>query len=240
MAASKIEWTEETWNPITGCSKCSAGCQHCYAEIFAKRLQAMGNERYKDAFKVTVHRDLFEKPLDWKKPKMIFVNSMSDIFHEDIPEQDILDLFDVMNRATWHTFQVLTKRADRMVELSDRINWTDNIWMGVSVENSDALNRCEQLKETGAKIKFVSAEPLLESISDIDLTGIDWLIVGGESGAGSRPMEKEWVIELRDKAEDSDVAFFFKQWGGTRKKKAGIDLDGKQYKAYPKLKKRKE
>ena len=145
-----------------------------------------------------------------------------------------------MNRATWHTFQVLTKRADRMVELSDRINWTDNIWMGVSVENSDALNRCEQLKETGAKIKFVSAEPLLESISDIDLTGIDWLIVGGESGAGSRPMEKEWVIELRDKAEDSDVAFFFKQWGGTRKKKAGSDLDGKQYKAYPKLKKRKE
>ena len=240
MAASKIEWTEETWNPITGCSKCSAGCQHCYAEIFAKRLQAMGNERYKDAFKVTVHRDLFEKPLDWKKPKMIFVNSMSDIFHEDIPEQDILDLFDVMNRATWHTFQVLTKRADRMVELSDRINWTDNIWMGVSVENSDALNRCEQLKETGAKIKFVSAEPLLESISDIDLTVIDWLIVGGESGAGSRPMEKEWVIELRDKAEDSDVAFFFKQWGGTRKKKAGSDLDGKQYKAYPKLKKRKE
>ena len=240
MAASKIEWTEETWNPITGCSKCSAGCQHCYAEIFANRLQAMGNERYKDAFKVTVHRDLFEKPLDWKKPKMIFVNSMSDIFHEDIPEQDILDLFDVMNRATWHTFQVLTKRADRMVELSDRINWTDNIWMGVSVENSDALNRCEQLKETGAKIKFVSAEPLLESISDIDLTGIDWLIVGGESGAGSRPMEKEWVIELRDKAEDSDVAFFFKQWGGTRKKKAGSDLDGKQYKAYPKLKKRKE
>ena len=240
MAASKIEWTEETWNPITGCSKCSAGCQHCYAEIFAKRLQAMGNERYKDAFKVTVHRDLFEKPLDWKKPKMIFVNSMSDIFHEDIPEQDILDLFDVMNRATWHTFQVLTKRADRMVELSDRINWTDNIWMGVSVENSDALNRCEQLKETGAKIKFVSAEPLLESISDIDLTGIDWLIVGCESGAGSRPMEKEWVIELRDKAEDSDVAFFFKQWGGTRKKKAGSDLDGKQYKAYPKLKKRKE
>ena len=240
MEASKIEWTEETWNHITGCSKCSAGCQHCYAEIFAKRLQAMGNERYKDAFKVTVHRDLFEKPLDWKKPKMIFVNSMSDIFHEDIPEQDILDLFDVMNRATWHTFQVLTKRADRMVELSDRINWTDNIWMGVSVENSDALNRCEQLKETGAKIKFVSAEPLLESISDIDLTGIDWLIVGGESGAGSRPMEKEWVIELRDKAEDSDVAFFFKQWGGTRKKKAGSDLDGKQYKAYPKLKKRKE
>lgn len=239
MAASKIEWTEETWNPITGCSKCSAGCQHCYAEKFAKRLQAMGNERYKDAFKVTVHRDLFEKPMEWKKPKMIFVNSMSDIFHEDIPEQDILDLFDVMNRATWHTFQVLTKRADRMVELSDKINWTDNIWMGVSVEDKDAIDRCEKLKQTGAKIKFVSAEPLLESIAEINLDGIDWLIVGGESGAGSRLMDESWVIELRDKAKEEKVAFFFKQWGGTRKKKAGSLLQGKSYKQYPKLKKKK-
>lgn len=236
MAASKIEWTEETWNPITGCTKCSAGCLHCYAETFAKRLQAMGNERYKNAFQVTVHRDIFERPLEWQKPKMIFVNSMSDIFHEDIPEQDILDLFDVMNRANWHTFQVLTKRADRMLELSDRINWTDNIWMGVSVENRDAIDRCERLKQTGAKIKFVSAEPLLESIVDIDLDGIDWLIVGGESGAGSRPMDEEWVIELRDKAKENEVAFFFKQWGGTRKKKAGSLLQGKYYKQYPKIK----
>lgn len=239
MAASKIEWTEETWNPITGCTKCSAGCLHCYAETFAKRLQAMGNERYKNAFQVTVHRDIFERPLEWQKPKMIFVNSMSDIFHEDIPEQDILDLFDVMNRANWHTFQVLTKRADRMLELSDSINWTDNIWMGVSVENRDAIDRCERLKQTGAKIKFVSAEPLLESIVDIDLDGIDWLIVGGESGAGSRPMDEEWVIELRDKAKENEVAFFFKQWGGTRKKKAGSLLQGKYYKQYPKLKKRR-
>ena len=237
MAASKIEWTEETWNPITGCTKCSAGCLHCYAEIFARRLQAMGNERYKDGFSVTVHRDVFEKPLEWQKPKMIFVNSMSDIFHEDVPDQDILDLFDVMNRANWHTFQVLTKRADRMVELSDQINWTDNIWLGVSIENSDYLERCEKLKQTGARIKFVSAEPLLDSLSDLDLDGIDWLIVGGESGAGSRPMEKEWVIELRDKAKEAKVAFFFKQWGGTRKKKAGSILDGKQYKQYPKTKK---
>lgn len=236
MAASKIEWTEETWNPITGCTKCSAGCLHCYAETFAKRLQAMGNERYKNAFQVTVHRDIFERPLEWQKPKMIFVNSMSDIFHEDIPDQDILDLFDVMNRAHWHTFQVLTKRADRMLELSDRINWTDNIWMGVSVENRDAIDRCERLKQTGAKVKFVSAEPLLESIADIDLDGIDWLIVGGESGAGSRPMDEEWLIELRDKAKENEVAFFFKQWGGTRKKKAGSLLQGKYYKQYPKIK----
>lgn len=238
MAASKIEWTEETWNPITGCSKCSAGCQNCYAEKFAKRLQAMGNERYKNAFKVTVHRDLFERPLHWTKPKMIFVNSMSDLFHEKIKEKDILALFDVMNRADWHTFQILTKRADRLVELSDKINWTDNIWMGVSVEDKASIGRCEKLKQTEAKIKFVSAEPLLESISDINLDGIDWLIVGGESGAGSRPMEKEWVIELRDKAKESKTAFFFKQWGGTRKKKTGSLLDGKSYKKYPELRKR--
>lgn len=239
MAASKIEWTEETWNPVTGCTKCSNGCKHCYAEKFAKRLQAMGNERYKNAFKVTVHRDLFERPLHWTKPKMIFVNSMSDLFHPKVSQKDILAIFDVMNRASWHTFQILTKRADRLVELSDKIKWTDNIWMGVSVEDNDALDRCEKLKQTGAKIKFVSAEPLLESISEINLDGIDWLIVGGESGAGSRPMEKEWVIELRDKAKETGTAFFFKQWGGTRKKKAGSELDGRHYKQYPKTKKKK-
>jgi len=233
MAASKIEWTEETWNPITGCTKCSPGCLHCYAERFAKRLQAMDNKRYKNAFNVTVHRDLFARPLSWTKPKMIFVNSMSDLFHEEVPDNDILDLFSVMNQASWHTFQILTKRADRLLELSERINWTDNIWMGVSVENQDAIDRCEKLKHTGARIKFVSAEPLLDSIKDIDLVGIDWLIVGGESGPGSRPMKEEWVKELRDKALEADVAFFFKQWGGTRKKKAGSLLDGKHYKQYP-------
>ena len=238
MAASKIEWTEETWNPVTGCSKCSAGCKNCYAEKFAKRLQAMGNERYINAFKVTVHRDLFDRPLHWTKPKMVFVNSMSDLFHSKVPQKDILAIFDVMNKASQHTFQILTKRPDRLLKLSDMITWTDNIWMGVSIENKATLDRCEKLKQTGAKIKFVSAEPLLESISDINLEGIDWLIVGGESGAGSRPMEEEWVLELKDKAKETGTTFFFKQWGGTRKKKTGCKLKGREYKQYPKKKKK--
>ncbi len=233
MAASRIEWTEETWNPITGCTKCSSGCLNCYAERFAKRLQAMGNMRYKNGFEVTVHHDLFTKPLSWEKPKMIFVNSMSDLFHEEVPDEDILQLFEIMNQASWHTFQILTKRADRLLRLSDSINWTDNIWMGVSIENQSVMERCEKLKMTGATIKFVSAEPLLESIKGINLNGIDWLIVGGESGPGSRQMKEEWVKELRDKALASNVAFFFKQWGGTRKKRAGSLLEGKQYKQYP-------
>ena len=230
---SKIEWTEATWNPITGCTKYSAGCEHCYAATMAKRLKAMGNIRYVNGFNVTVHKDLFLRPLEWKKPKMIFVNSMSDLFHEQIPEEIILELFDVMNKATWHTFQVLTKRSDRLVELSPKINWTSNIWMGVSVENKRAIPRCEALKQTGAQTKFISAEPLLESIKDIDLVGIDWLIVGGESGAGCRTMEKEWVVELRDKAQDSNTAFFFKQWGGFHHSQAGSELDGLLYKEYP-------
>ena len=203
--SSKIEWTEATWNPITGCTKCSAGCEHCYAATLAKRLKAMGNVRYKNGFEVTVHRDLFTRPLEWKKPKMIFVNSMSDIFHEKISDEDILQLFEIMNKAHWHTFQVLTKRPDRLVDLSSQINWTPNIWMGVTVENACALERLANLKRCGAKIKFVSAEPLLESINQIDLNGIDWLIVGGESGAGCRPLEKKWVIELRDIAKRSNT-----------------------------------
>ena len=236
MALSKIEWTEETWNPITGCTKCSAGCEHCYAAVFAHRLQAMGNPRYAKGFEVSVHKDLFKKPLEWKKPRRIFVNSMSDIFHPEIADNDILELFATMNAASWHTFQVLTKRADRLAELSKQICWTPNIWMGVSVDNNAALNRCEMLKLCGAKVKFVSAEPLLESIKEIDLKNIDWLIVGGESGAGCRPMEKEWVVELRDKSQQSGTAFFFKQWGGFHHSKAGSLLDGKEYKAYPLMK----
>ena len=230
---SKIEWTEATWNPITGCTKYSAGCEHCYAATMAKRLKAMGNIRYVNGFNVTIHKDLFSHPLEWKKPKMIFVNSMSDLFHEQVSEETILELFDIMNKATWHTFQVLTKRADRLVDLSPKIKWTPNIWMGVSVENKRAIPRCEALKQTGAKIKFISAEPLLESIEEIDLDGIDWLIVGGESGAGCRPMKKEWVIELRDKARESNTAFFFKQWGGFHHSQAGSELDGQLYKEYP-------
>ena len=231
--SSKIEWTEATWNPITGCTKCSAGCEHCYAATLAKRLKAMGNVRYKNGFEVTVHRDLFTRPLEWKKPKMIFVNSMSDILHEKISDEDILQLFEIMNKAHWHTFQVLTKRPDRLVDLSSQINWTPNIWMGVTVENTCALERLAKLKRCGAKIKFVSAEPLLESINQIDLNGIDWLIVGGESGAGCRPLEKKWVIELRDIAKRSNTPFFFKQWGGFHHSQAGSELDGVEYKEYP-------
>lgn len=232
--ATKIEWTEETWNPITGCTKYSAGCEHCYAASFAKRLHAMGNIRYINEFNVTIHKDLFQKPFEWIKPKLIFVNSMSDLFHEDVPDEDILNIFETMNKAKQHTFQVLTKRADRLASLSPRINWTNNIWMGVSIENRDALYRCEKLKLTGAKIKFISAEPLLESISNIDLQGIDWLIVGGESGVKSRPMEEKWVLELKELAEKQKIPFFFKQWGGFNKKANGSLLQGKYYKEYPK------
>ena len=231
--STKIEWTEETWNPVTGCTKYSAGCEHCYASVFAKRLQAMKCPRYTNGFKLTVHRDLFDKPLKWKKPKMIFVNSMSDLFHENVPEEDILSVFATMNSAPQHIFQVLTKRSKRLVELSPKINWTNNIWMGVSVENKAAIYRCEDLKATGAKVKFISAEPLLESLADINLNGINWLIVGGESGAKCRPMEETWVIELRNLAKEKDIPFFFKQWGGFRKKDNGCELQGQTYKEYP-------
>lgn len=230
---SKIEWTEATWNPITGCSKISNGCQHCYAATLAKRLQAMGNIRYKNGFEVTIHRDLFERPLEWKKPKMIFVNSMSDIFHEKVSDDDIFALFKVMNKANWHTFQLLTKRPERLSYISSRVEWTPNIWMGVTVEDSKSIGRCEMLKKCGAKIKFISAEPLLESIGRINLNGIDWLIVGGESGAGCRPLNKDWVIELRDLAKESNVPFFFKQWGGFHHSQGGSELEGVEYKEYP-------
>lgn len=232
---SKIEWTEATWNPITGCTKCSAGCEHCYAATLAKRLHAMGNIRYKNGFKVTVHHDLLSRPLEWKKPKMIFVNSMSDIFHEDVPDDDILQIFATMNKASWHTFQVLTKRPERLAKLNSMITWTPNIWMGVTVENTNAIKRVGLLKECNAQIKFISAEPLLESIKDISLSGIDWLIVGGESGAGCRPLDKQWVVELRDLATKNSVPFFFKQWGGFHHSKAGSELDGVTYKEFPKV-----
>ena len=234
--STKIEWTEETWNPMTGCTKCSAGCEHCYAATFARRLQAMGMSRYRNGFEVTIHRDLFQKPLEWKKSKMIFVNSMSDLFHEDISKKDILAIFDTMNKAKHHTFQVLTKRSKRLLELSENIKWTNNIWMGVSIENKATISRAEDLKQTGAQIKFISAEPLLESISEIDLNKIDWLIVGGESGPQCRPMAEAWVLELRDLAKQTNTPFFFKQWGGLRKKNNGSELQGEYYKEYPSFK----
>lgn len=230
---TKIEWTESSWNPVTGCSPISAGCQHCYAARFAKRLKAMGNPRYVNAFDVTVHEDLISAPLSWKKPQMIFVNSMSDLFHDDVPTDVIKRIFDTMNRAPIHTFQVLTKRAERLAALAPDLQWSDNIWMGVSIENQDAVFRADFLKQTGAHIKFISAEPLLSPLPSLDLQGIDWLIVGGESGPGSRPMLEQWVMELKSKCEESDTAFFFKQWGGTNKKRAGSLLGGKEYKNYP-------
>lgn len=233
MALTSIEWTEMTWNPITGCTKCSAGCQNCYAATFAKRLHAMGNKRYKNGFHVTVHKDLFARPLEWKTPKRIFVNSMSDLFHEDIPDEDILALFKLMNKAHWHIFQILTKRAERLLKLNKKISWTDNIWMGVSVENKDAVKRSKLLKKTDARIKFISAEPLLEAVPNLNLDGIDWLIVGGESGPRCRPIKEEWVIQLRDMAHETDTAFFFKQWGGIHKKANGKALRGQEYMAYP-------
>lgn len=236
MATSKIEWTDETWNPITGCTKCSQGCENCYAASFAERLRCMGSERYSNGFKVAVHPEIFEMPLGWKKPRKVFVNSMSDIFHEEVNEDDILALFDVMNRAERHIFQVLTKRAERLKELDKKIKWTSNIWMGVSVESNIYNSRVDLLRTCGAKCKFVSAEPLLGPLKDLDLSEIDWLIVGGESGPRSRPMKEEWVIDLKEKAIDAGVAFFFKQWGGTNKKKSGSLLQGKYYKEYPTLK----
>ena len=230
---TKIEWTESTWNPITGCTPISAGCQHCYAARFAKRLQAMGNPRYKNAFNVTIHEDLITLPLKWKKPQMVFVNSMSDLFHDDVSDETIKSIFHTMNQAPIHTFQVLTKRAERLASIAPELNWTNNIWMGVTVESQEYIYRTELLKTTGAHIKFVSAEPLLSPLGKLELNGIDWIIVGGESGPGCRQMKEEWVLELRDKAEQSNTAFFFKQWGGTNKKKAGSLLQGREYKNYP-------
>ncbi len=230
---SKIEWTESTWNPVTGCSPMSAGCQHWDAARFAKRLQAMGNPPYKNAFEVTVHDDLISLPLSWKKPQMIFVNSMSDLFHEKVSDDVIKRIFTTMNSTPQHTYQILTKRAERLMQLSPELTWSNNIWMGVSIENEDVVFRADLLRETDAHIKFISAEPLLSSLDKLSLKGIDWLIVGGESGPGSRPMLEDWVLALKAKAEDTGTAFFFKQWGGTNKKKAGSLLQGKSYKAYP-------
>lgn len=211
--ASPIEWTEVTWNPLTGCTKISPGCKNCYAERMSKRLQAMGQPNYVNGFQLTLQRQALELPLRWKKPQRIFVNSMSDLFHKDVPEEFIRDVFDVMRRADWHQFQVLTKRAERVEELSDVLPWPPHIWQGVSVENADYTFRVDHLRRTGAQIKFLSVEPLLGPIDELDLTGIDWVIVGGESGPGSRPMRYEWVKRLREICKDAGVPMFFKQTG---------------------------
>ena len=223
---SHIEWTESTWNPVTGCTKISPGCKHCYAERMAKRLKAMGQSNYLNGFEVTLQEQALETPLKWKTPQVIFVNSMSDLFHNKVPNDFILRIFNVMNRADWHCFQVLTKRPERLLELNDQLPWQSNIWMGVSVENEDYMWRIDLLRETSARIKFLSLEPLLGPLQDLDLTGIDWVIVGGESGPGARPMKASWVRNIRAQCRKADVPFFFKQWGGVWKKKSGRLLDG--------------
>ena len=233
MSKSKIEWTESTWNPVSGCTKLSKGCENCYAEKMAKRLQAMGTRGYENGFEVTLHPYALEKPLKLKKPQVIFVNSMSDIFHEKIPDEFIMKIFDVMNRAHWHTFQVLTKRPKRLRSIAHKLNWTDNIWMGVTVEANDYVDRVDFLRECDAHVKFLSLEPLIDSVDKLDYTGIDWVIVGGESGYGARVIKKEWVLEIKSSCEKYDIPFFFKQWGGVNKKKSGRLLDGKTYDQMP-------
>ncbi|MCK4376047.1 MAG: phage Gp37/Gp68 family protein [Candidatus Brocadiae bacterium] len=232
-AKSAIEWTDATWNPVTGCTKVSAGCQNCYAERMALRLQAMGNPNYRDGFKVRTHEHALLLPLKWKKPRTIFVNSMSDLFHEEIPGRFIARAFDVMQRARQHTFQVLTKRTATLRSLSPQLPWPDNIWMGVSVETADYLYRIDDLRETAARVKFVSFEPLLAAIPEIDFAGIDWAIVGGESGPKARPMGTAWVRNIRDQCLASGVPFFFKQWGGSNRKKTGRLLDGRTWDEMP-------
>jgi len=230
---SKIEWTEATWNPATGCTKISEGCKHCYAERLAARLKAMGNVRYKKGFQLNLHEDLLGLPLKWKQPKMIFVNSMSDLFHEEIPLEFISKVLETMKKASWHTFQILTKRSERLKLISQKIDWPDNVWIGVTVESNKYVNRIKDLQEVKAHTKFISVEPLLAPLYDLSLKNIDWVIVGGESGPNSRKINIEWVRSIRDQCVREKVAFFFKQWGGVRKKASGRLLDGKYWNERP-------
>lgn len=233
--SSSIEWTESTWNPLTGCTKVSAGCVNCYAERMALRLKAMGNPNYSNGFSITMHEDVLELPLRWRKPQTIFVNSMSDLFHEDVPEEFIFRVFDVMRRADWHCFQILTKRSDRLANISSQLPWLPHIWMGVSVEDEKHTFRIEHLNKTGAKVKFLSLEPLLGSIPKLNLESIDWVIVGGESGPKARPIRESWVIDIRNQCQQKKVPFFFKQWGGVNKKKTGRKLEGRIWEEMPLL-----
>ncbi|MDE0041049.1 MAG: phage Gp37/Gp68 family protein [Candidatus Poribacteria bacterium] len=230
---SSIEWTESTWNPVTGCTKISHGCKFCYAERMSIRLRAMGVDKYRDGFSITVHESALEHPLKWRTPRLVFVNSMSDLFHESVPPEFIESVFETMNRAPQHTFQVLTKRPSLAAKIGGRLNWTPNIWLGTSIESEKWLERLAPLKETGAHIKFLSLEPLLGPLPGIQLGGIDWVIVGGESGPGARPMQPAWVREIRDNCVKHGVPFFFKQWGGVFKKKTGRTLDEKTWDQMP-------
>jgi len=230
---SGIEWTESTWNPITGCTKVSPGCKHCYAERMAERLQAMGQPNYQNGFKLTLQPQMLELPLRWKRPQTVFVNSMSDLFHEGVPLAYLQRVFEVMRRAHWHRFQVLTKRAERMAHLDPELDWPENVWMGVSVESASYVRRVDALRGTDARVKFLSLEPLLGPLPGLDLGGIDWVIVGGESGPRARPMDPAWVTDLRDQCRQARVPFFFKQWGGKNKKQAGRLLEGRTWDEVP-------
>jgi protein gp37 len=230
---SAIEWTEATWNPLTGCDKISPGCANCYAERMSLRLRLMGQPNYRNGFELTLHAHALELPLKWKKPQRIFVNSMSDLFHKDVPAEFIQQVFATMREASWHRFQVLTKRADRLAELSSAIDWPANVWMGVSVESADYTWRIDDLRTTGAAVRFLSIEPLLGPIPALDLRDIHWAIVGGESGPGARPMREAWVLDIRDQCLAAGVPFFFKQWGGVNKKRTGRELQGRTWDAIP-------
>ncbi len=233
MAQSSIEWTEMTWNPTTGCNKISAGCKFCYAEVMTRRLQAMGIEKYRDGFKVRTHEDTLLTPYSWKSPKIVFVNSMSDLFHKDVPLDFIKKVFETMNNCPQHTFQVLTKRSDILLKYHKELNWTHNIWMGVSIEDSRVTHRIDDLRKTNAFVKFLSCEPLIGPLPKLNLKKINWVIVGGESGRTPRDMNPDWVLDIQDQCKKAKTAFFFKQWGGTNKKKAGRLLNGKVYDEMP-------
>lgn len=232
---SHIEWTEATWNPVTGCTKVSAGCKHCYAEKLARRLHAMGNHRYERGFSVTLHWDLLERPMSWRRPRVIFVNSMSDLFHPEVPLDFIRRVFSTISACPQHTFQVLTKRSERLRELAPKLEWPPNLWMGVSVEDERVLHRVKDLKTVPAAIRFLSCEPLIGPLPDLRLKGIDWVIVGGESGGGARPMRRAWVLDIRKKCRAAGVAFFFKQWGGAQKWRTGRELSGRTYDEMPNI-----
>ncbi|EOR93610.1 hypothetical protein ADIARSV_3194 [Arcticibacter svalbardensis MN12-7] len=249
MAQSNIEWTELTWNPVTGCNKVSPGCKFCYAEIMSKRLKSMGIEKYANGFKLRTHPEYLNTPFTWKKPKVVFVNSMSDLFHDDVPLEFIQAVFKVMNATPQHTYQVLTKRSERLALISKQLNWSANIWMGVSVENQAYTYRIDDLSKTGAKTKFLSIEPLIGSIDKMNLSKINWVIVGGESGHKARPLKKEWVDTIKVLCQKQNIAFFFKQWGKPKfnidqtdptidsdhpeHAKGGCQLDGQIYRQMP-------
>lgn len=233
MQNSAIEWTEATWNPVTGCDQVSPGCAHCYAKTFAERWRGIPGHHYEQGFDLRLWPERLDQPIKWKRPRMIFVNSMSDLFHEDIPDEFVASVFETMVKANHHTFQILTKRPERLVALADRLPWPENVWMGVSIENRRFVHRADLLRQTPAEVKFISAEPLLGLLEGLSLDAIDWLIAGGESGPGHRPVKLEWVRDIRDRCVASSTPFFFKQWGGRSPKAGGRELDGRAWNEMP-------